>query len=197
MPYNFYDQDIRILFEKLFVDCLHNYNLVVSQSDIYSVKFGKENLKLVLGITDPNFILLTIFIDGEEFKSFLFKTLFDDLILRLANFRFDNLDGEFKFIRMLEYYREIVTFICENNLYIDLYWKKRYLYWLKIGELFGREKFEYDAEYIEIRKLYHKGDLSYRPMMLNYLNNNDKLKVIFAVKYLKDIDWIDLNYDRQ
>lgn len=190
MPYNFYGQDIRILFEKHFVDCLQKYNLVVSQSNISSVKFGKENLKLNLGITDPNFILLTVFIDGEEFKSFLFQTLFDDLILRLANFKFDNLEGEFKFIRMLEYYREIVTFICENNLYIDLYWKKRYLFWLKIGELFGREKFEFDEEYIEIRKLYYKGDLSYRPMILNYFNNNSNAKDLFVSKYLLKNDWI-------
>ena len=197
MPYNFFAQDIRILFNKYFADCLQKYNLVVSQSDIYSVKFGKENLKLVLAISDPNFTLLTIIIDGEEFKSFLFKTLFDDLILRLANFKFDNLEGEFKFIRMLEYYREIVVYICENRLYIDLYWKRRYLFWLKIGELFGREKFEFDEEYIEIRKLYYKGDLYYRLRILNYLNKNDKLKVLFAVKYLKDNDWIDLNYDRQ
>lgn len=191
MPYNFFAQDIRILFEKLFVDCLHNYNLVVSQSDIHSVKFGKENLKLVLAISDPNFILLTIIIDDEEFKSFLFRTLFDDLILRLANFKFDNLNGEFKFIRMLEFYREIVAYICENRLYINLYWKKEYLFWLKIGELFGREKFEMDEEYIEIKKLYHKGDLSYRPMILNYFNNNSNAKDLFVSKYLLNNDWVE------
>ncbi len=180
--------------EHKFFDTFQNtclkYDLVVLRSHLYAIDFGNQFVRFIIANSDYDYITLIIYVDGVEYNSHLFFTLFEELIEQLKEKNFKLLTGDKYIYGLLYFYRTIVEYMCENKLYLDLSWVKKYIFWSKIGDFVNNEGFEFDEEYIKIRRLYYIGDLTYRPLILQYFEYHIELRNIFTIKYLLNNEWV-------
>lgn len=92
-------------------------------------------MRFIIANSDYDYITLIIYVDGVEYNSHLFFTMFEELIEQLKEKNFKLLTGDKYLYGLLYFYRTIVEYMCENKLYLDLSWVKSIYFGAKLGIL--------------------------------------------------------------